>query len=205
LPLISDATGNERGNSDYDLRHRLVVNYSWELPFGKGKGFANSGFVGKVLEGWQLSGVTSVQSGHPYDIFYGGIDSEHTGLTSRANLNGDPSLPSGHPKTETGPPVSAFGPPDVINGLPGTVGRNHFNGPGFYNWDASVSKNTSLGERFKLETRFEFYNVFNRVNFDQPGNLVVDPGTFGFSTATVSQSDGTTSARQLQFAMKLKF
>ena len=205
FPRNSYAIGNERGNSDYDLRHRLVANYVWELPFGKGKAFANAGLVGKVLEGWQLSGVTSVQSGHPYDIFYGGIDSEHTGLTSRANLNGDPSLPSGHPKTQTGPPASAFGPPDVINGLPGTVGRNHFNGPGYYNWDASVSKNTSLGERFKLETRFEFYNVFNRVNFDQPGNLVIDPGTFGFSTATVSQSDGTTSARQLQFAMKLKF
>jgi len=68
-----------------------------------------------------------------------------------------------------------------------------------------MSKDTRLGEHVKLETRFEVYSVFNRVNFDQPGNLVVDPGTFGFSTATLSQSDGTTSARQIQFGMKLKF
>ncbi len=205
FPRNSYAIENERGNSDYDLRQRLVVNYAWELPFGKGKTVANSGFLGRMLEGWQLAGVTSAQAGHPYDIFYGGIDSEHTGLTSRANLNGNPALPAGHLKTETGPALSAFGPPNLIDGLPGTVGRNHFNGPGYYNWDAVVSKNTSLGEHFKLETRFEVYNVFNRAQFDQPGNLVVDPGTFGFSTATVSQSDGTTSARQIQFAMKLKF
>jgi hypothetical protein len=205
LPRNSYALFNERGSSDYDLRHRLVMNYVWELPFGKGKAWANSGFMGKVLEGWQLSGITSVQTGHPYDIFFGGIDSEHTGLTSRANLVGDPSIPSGHPRTETGPPVTAFGPPDVINGLPGSVGRNRFTGPGFYNWDASLSKDTSLGEHFKLESRFEVYNVFNRVQFDQPGNLVTDPGTFGFSTATIGQSDGTTSARQIQFGMKLKF
>lgn len=205
FPRNSYAIGNERGNSDNDLRHRLVVNYVWELPFGKGKAVGNSGFIGRVLEGWQLSGVTSIQSGHPYDIFFGGIDSEHTGLTSRANLIGDPSLPPGHLRTETGPPVTAFGAPDVINGLPGSVGRNHFNGPGYNNWDTVVSKNTSLSERLKLETRFEFYNVFNRTQFDQPGNLVVDPGTFGFSTGTVSRPDGTTSSRQLQFAMKLKF
>lgn len=205
FPRNSYAIANERGNSDYDLRQRLVFNYVWELPFGRGKAFANTGLLGKVLEGWQLSGVTSVQAGHPFDIFFGGIDSEHTGLTSRANLNGDPSLPAGHPKTQTGPAISAFGPPDVIRGLPGSVGRNHFNGPGYYNWDAVMSKNTRLGEHVKLETRFEVYNVFNRVNFDQPGNLVVDPGTFGFSTATLSQSDGTTSARQIQFGMKIKF
>ncbi len=205
LPRNSYAIFNERGSSDYDLRHRLVANYVWELPFGKGRAWANSGFIGRVLEGWQLSGITSVQTGHPYDIFFGGIDSEHTGLTSRANLVGDPSIPSGHPRTETGPPVTAFGPPDVINGLPGNVGRNHFTGPGFYNWDASLSKDTSLGEHLKLESRFEVYNVFNRIQFDQPGNLVTDPGTFGTSTATLSQSDGTTSARQIQFAMKLKF
>ena len=76
----SYAIGNERGNSDYDLRHRLVVNYSWELPFRKARGLPHAVSWARF---WRvkMSGVTSAQSGHPYDIFYGGIDSEHTGLT----------------------------------------------------------------------------------------------------------------------------
>ena len=84
-------------------------------------------------------------------------------------------------------------------------GRNHFVGPGINNWDAVVTKTTSLGERVKLETRFEFYNLFNRVEFEQPDNDLSDFGAFGFSSSTTTRPDGTTSARQLQFAMKVNF
>jgi hypothetical protein len=57
----------------------------------------------------------------------------------------------------------------------------------------------------RLETRFEFYNLFNRVEFSQPDNDLSDTGTFGFSNSSSTRPDGTTSARQLQFAMKLTF
>jgi hypothetical protein len=56
------------GNSDNDTRHVAVFNYIWELPFGRGKGYLNGGVVGKILEGMQLSGITTIQSGHPFQV-----------------------------------------------------------------------------------------------------------------------------------------
>jgi hypothetical protein len=202
FPRNSFALYEERGNSGFDIRHRLVINYAWELPFGKGKAYASSGFLGRVLEGWQLSGITTLQTGHPYDLF-GNRDSEHTGLSARLDLVGDPSLPAGHDKTQTGVNFDAFARAPF--GRAGNVAKNRYYGPGYNNWDMVMSKNTQISEKLKLEFRTEVFNIFNRTQFDQPGNLLQDQGTFGFSTQTVGRSDGTTSARQLQFALKLNF
>jgi hypothetical protein len=202
FPRNSFALYNERGNSGFDIRHRLVVNYAWDLPVGKGRAYLSTGFLGKVLEGWEWAGITTLQSGHPFDLF-GNRDSEHTGFSARLDLTGDPSLPSGHPKNQTGVNWDAFGLADY--GLAGNVGKNHFFGPGYHNWDMVMSKDTSITERVKLQFRTEVFNVFNRTQFDQPGNLYQDQGTFGFSNDTLSRSDGTTSARQMQFGLKLLF
>ncbi len=206
FPRNSFALQNERGNSDFDIRHHLVINYIWALPVGKGTAHLNSGVVGKALQGWQWSGITTFQSGHPYDIFYN-VDTEHTGLSSRATLIGSTALTAGHPKTETGPPLSAFcsGSCQPPFGVPGNIGRNHFYGPGMNEFDMVMAKNTVITERLSLEFRCEAYNVFNHTLFDQPDNLLQDGSAFGFSTATLSRPDATTSARQLQFAMKLLF
>ncbi len=202
FPRNSFALENERGNSGFDIRHRLVINYAWELPIGKGHAYLNSGFVGKVFEGWQLAGITTIQSGHPFDLF-GNRDSEHTGLSARLDLTGDPSLPSGHPKNQTGVNWNAF---DLAPyGRAGNVGRDRFFGPGYNNWDMVMSKDTTITERVKLQFRTEVFNVFNRTQFDQPGNSWQNPDTFGFSTETVSRADSTTSARQMQFGLKLLF
>jgi hypothetical protein len=202
FPRNSYALFNERGNSGFDIRHRLVVNYAWDLPVGRGRAYLSSGFLGKVLEGWQWAGITTLQSGHPFDLF-GNRDSEHTGLSSRLDLVGDPSLPSGHPKNQTGVNIDAFQLADY--GRAGTVGKNHFFGPGYNNWDMVMSKDTTITERVKLQFRTEVFNVFNRTQFGQPGNLIQSPGTFGFSNDTVSRADATTSARQMQFGLKLLF
>jgi hypothetical protein len=69
-------------------------------------------------------------------------------------------------------------------------------------------KNTSITEKVNLQFRAEVYNVFNRIQFDQPGesgNTLASPGTFGQSLSTITQPDGTTSARQIQLALKLIF
>ena len=58
----------DRGNSDHDIRHIGVINYIWEMPFGRGKAYANHGIVGRILEGFQLSGVTSLQTGRAFDV-----------------------------------------------------------------------------------------------------------------------------------------
>jgi hypothetical protein len=179
-----------------------VMNYTMELPFGRGRAYLKNGVIGRVLEGWQFAGISVFEDGHPYDIF-GDRDSEHTAVSARASLIGDPSIPAGSDRTQTGPAVAAFGLASF--GSPGNVGRNSFYGPGSINTDLVLSKSQSITEHVKAELRIESYNLFNRPHFSQPGNLIYDPGTFGISTSTVTQSDGTSSNRQLQLALKLIF
>ncbi|MBZ5592742.1 MAG: TonB-dependent receptor [Acidobacteriia bacterium] len=202
FPRNSFNLHEERGQADFDVRQRLSVNYIMELPFGKGRAYLHEGAMGRILEGWQFAGITTVQDGLPYDIF-GNRDSEHTALSSRASLVGSPAIPAGSDRTQTGPPVSAFAL--AAFGGPGNLGRNTFVGPGLANWDLVLSKTQSLTEHVRLQFRFEFYNLFNRVEFTQPGNLIYDPGTFGLSTGTGTRPDGTSSNRQIQVAMKLHF
>jgi hypothetical protein len=155
-----------------------------------------------LLEGWTISGITTFQSGLPFDVF-GNRDSQHTGLSGRANVVGSTAIPSGSDRTQTGPPLSAFAlaPFDFAPNL----GRNAFYGPGINNWNMSLQKETGITERLKVQLRFEFYNLFNRVQFGQPDNLIADTQSFGLSSTQVGQPDGTTGARQIQFAAKLLF
>jgi hypothetical protein len=214
FPRNSYNLAAERGNSDFDLRHRLSINYTWELPFGKGRTYLGEGVLGRIMEGFQLSGITSFQTGHPYDI-WGTRDSQHTGLSDRAELIGNTRdfsgcsvggspLYAGIPsQTLTGASYCAFANPDYNTAS--NLGRNQFYGPRYSNFDMALAKKTSITERVKLETRFELFNIFNHPQFYQPGNGRGAPGTFGVSTSTLTRSDGTTSARQLQMAMKLIF
>ncbi len=202
FPRNSFNLKEERGDSDFDVRQRGVINYVLQLPFGPGQRYFTHGIASRVLGGWALNGISTFQSGHPLDIF-GDRDSEHTGVSSRADVVGSTSLPSGADRTETGPPLSAFALPSF--GRPGSYGRNSLVGPNTINTDAALVKDTTIRERFSLQIRFEAFNVFNRVQFAQPDNLIADTSTFGFSTATVVRPDGTTSNRQLQLALKLRF
>jgi hypothetical protein len=197
----------ERGSSDFDLRHRLVLSFMAELPFGFGKPFLNHGLAAKILGGWQVSGLSTMQSGRPFDIF-SSRDSEYTGISNRPDLVGSTELPADSPRNQTGPPVTGF---DVQPfGRPGNVGRNLFTGPTLFNTDIDLLKRFTITERVNLEFRAECYNVFNHLQFQQPGttdsgNTLADPGTFGLSLSELTQPDGTTVARQIQLALKLRF
>jgi len=192
----------ERGNSDFDVRHRGVINYLYELPFGIGKSHLNHGFTGKALEGWQISGITTLSTGIPYDIF-GNQDNQHTGVSDRAQLIATAKQPSGTDKTFTGPPRSDFD--FAAFDTASNLGRNHFYGPDFIDFDSVAQKTTTLNERMKLVFRTEAYNLFNHANFGQPGNAIANAGLFGQSTSQIGRADGTSGARQLQFALKLLF
>jgi hypothetical protein len=202
FPRNSFDLAAERGNSDFDIRHRGVVNYIFEPAIGKGRAHLNQGAVGRVLEGWSFAGITTLQTGHPFDIF-GNRDSNHTGLSARATVIGSTSQPAGTDKTFTGPLRSGFEltPYDQQPNL----GKNAFYGPDYINFDASLIKDTAITERAKVQLRFEFFNLLNHAQFAQPGNAFASPGTFGLSTATISRPDGTTSARQIQVAAKIIF
>ncbi|HTP68831.1 MAG TPA: TonB-dependent receptor [Dongiaceae bacterium] len=203
LPRNSFDLAAERGNSDFDIRHRASVNLIYEPNIGRGRGHLSEGFAGRVLEGWSLSSIISAQTGLPYDIF-DLTDAEHTGQYSRVTIIGPLGQPAGTDKTYTGPNPAGLEttPLDVQP----NAGKNRFYGPSYWNTDIAMLKNTALTEKLKLQFRFEVYNLFNHPEFGQPYNFFWEGNNiFGQSTSTLTRSDGTTSARQIQFGLKLIF
>jgi hypothetical protein len=199
-----------RGNSDNDIRHRGVVNFTYELPFGSGKSYLSHGVAGKLLEGIQISGIVSAQTGHPYTIFTA-LDNGRTGIGSFSwpDVIGDPFGNPGPRITADGvrtgaANAAAFTPASTFLGHLGDEGRNQFYGPSYTNADITLMKNIRFTERVKLQVRSEFFNILNHPQFSQPGNFI-GQNTLGLSTTTLTRSDGTTSARQIQLAMKLLF
>jgi Carboxypeptidase regulatory-like domain len=208
FPRNSLDLAQDRGNSDNDVRQTGVVDYIWEVPFGRGKAYLNNGVIGRVFEGMQFSGITTVQTGHPFELRCT-RDSQRTGIAQWCDLTGDPWAPGSNddPAQSAGTKVyfrnpAAFAQPAF--GRPGTIGRNQLYGPGFVNFDLAFAKNIRMTERVGLELRIEGYNIFNHPHFQQPDNLFTSP-TFGLITATASRPDATTSARQMQVGLKLNF
>ncbi len=186
---------NERGSSDFDARHHFNVSYIYDLPF-KGN---------RLVEGWEISGITTFQSGNPVDIIVTGAGP--TGFaTRRANLVGDPTLSS--PTRTEWFNTAAFCSPGATGcvgpAVFGNVGRNTITGPGFNNFDWSIIKTTQIKENLKVEFRTEVFDLFNHPNFGQPGR-VVGSTTFGVITNTRFPTGDSGSSRQIQFALKLLF
>jgi hypothetical protein len=216
-PVDSFALNREYGNSGFDTRQRAVMNFVYQPDIGRGKSFLSHGVAGRVLEGWQISGIAAFQTGLPYDIF-GPLDTLHTGIADRATVI-DPSVLKTVPSTGkffnggafTGFNPAAFNLEDGVSapipwGIPANVVRNQWYGPGVNNWDVSLAKTTALTERLKFQLRFETYNLFNRVQFAKPDNLTQYAGSyFGYSFSQTGQNDGTTGARQIQLGAKLTF
>jgi hypothetical protein len=206
----------EKGNSGFDTRNRGVINFIYMIDAGRGKAHFNKGTIGRVLEGWELSGIVAFQTGLPYDIF-GNADTLHTNFDDRATvinfsaLKTVPAMGKSVPSSAvfTGENPAAFNPDDpsimpIPFDVPSNVGRNHWYGPGINNWNFNLAKTTAITERVKFQIRFEFYNMFNRPQFAKPDNVIGDPN-FGYSTSQVGQNDGTTGARQVQIGGKLTF
>jgi hypothetical protein len=194
----------EHGNGSLDVRHSLSMNYTTELPLGSGKTYLNRGFVGRVLEGWSLSGIITISTGFPYDIL-SLRDSDGTGgqALTRADYNPHAHLSTVHnPTTQTGPNPGRFSAPPF--GRAGNLARNVFRAPGINNFDTVWTKMSKINEQVKLEFRAEMYNLFNRVAFAPPHNIIESP-SFGQSTAQVGRNDGTSGERQVQFGLKVTF
>jgi hypothetical protein len=209
FPRNSRNLNQDRGNSDNDIRHVMVLNYVWEVPLGRGKGYLSSGVLGRIFEGMQFSGIATVQTGHPFEIRCR-RDSQRTGISAWCDQIGDPFAAGSTGDTANALGLKAYFPNAAAAfhrpefGGPANIGRNQFYGPGFVNFDMDFAKKTKLTERTELEFRFEVYNMFNHPHFQQPDNLQGD-STFGIITATATRPDATTSARQMQVALKLNF
>ncbi|HEX5702558.1 MAG TPA: carboxypeptidase regulatory-like domain-containing protein [Pyrinomonadaceae bacterium] len=192
----------ERGPSNFDTRHRFVLSYSYDLPFGKGKRYlTDDGWVSKLLSGWQTLGIVTLQSGRPFTVaLLPEIDNSGTGRSvlgfganDRPNVSGDPNLSS--PSADRWFNTAAFAFP--APGTFGNAGRNILRGPGYQNVNASLVKNTLLTERLNLQFRAEAFNLFNHPNLNLPDNFLGSP-TFGRITSA-------RDPRHLQFGVKLLF
>jgi hypothetical protein len=208
-------------NSDYDFTRILSVSYIWELPFKSNRGFMNQAFGG-----WALSGVLFKRSGTPYSVVNPSID---------AGLGNDGGSPSGNTLAGfIGGPTpncsvslslsvgclqaSQFQvTPGSATGIAqtdfGTVSRNHFRGPAYFNTDLSIKKNFRLTDSgLTFEMGANAYNILNHPNFANPDNSVAD-GTFGQIQSTVTPASSpygnfqgaAVSGRVLQLELQVKF
>jgi hypothetical protein len=191
----------DRGRAFTDARNRLVVSYIYELPVGQGRRYLNTGGVANaVLGGWQVSGITQVQSGFPFTV--GANDYSNSQST---NSRPDRTCFGNGPKTITKWfDTSCFNKTALLaaqlagNYRFGNSGRNVLSGPGLNDFDFAALKRFSLGERFKLEFRAELYNMWNTPNFAYPHTSVTS-ASFG----KITNTNGP--ARQVQFGLKLNF
>ena len=190
------------GPSTTDARHLVAINGAYELPYGR-QGITATTWRRKMLGGWTLSGIETLQSGFPFtaQLGYNPTNNGDSRNPIRPSVN-----PAFHGPIVLGGPnqyfnPNAFLPPD--SGTYGNVGRDTLVGPGLAELDASLRKIARLTEKTRLEIRAEFFNLLNRANFGTPNPVVFTSDsstpapTAGVITATA------TSSRQVQFGLKL--
>ncbi|MEO6392999.1 MAG: carboxypeptidase regulatory-like domain-containing protein [Pyrinomonadaceae bacterium] len=200
----------ERGTSGFDVRHRVVFNFIYELPF-----HYTSTMAKYLLNDWTISGIEQVQSGSPFSVFINGVDTQGTALSARAYYaTAGNALPLGNaalanPRAYTAPVLRTqfVGPACTttvltncvrLNGQQGNVPRNLYVGPAFTKFDFSIIKRIPITESKRFSIRADFFNMFNRVNFGTPIVNALDQ-RFGQSTTTRGQP------RIIQFVGRFEF
>jgi len=201
----------DKGLATYDARNVGVVNVLYDLPFGRGQAFARDveGWRDKVVTGWTVSSIVTAQSGFPFtpQLSYNPSNNGDTRNPVRPFLNPNfkGSVILGNPNQWFNP--AAFLAPPVNSGFYGNVGRDTYIGPGLATWDFSVLKNTRIRESLNLQFRAEIFNLLNRANFNTPNLIVFTPptatNTTGLSGTAGAITSTSTTARQVQFALKL--
>ncbi|MGZ4842161.1 MAG: outer membrane beta-barrel protein, partial [Candidatus Angelobacter sp.] len=172
--------GAEKGNSNFDARHRLTWMFGYTLP--------NSAMAKSLTNGWSVNGLLRLSSGQPYNLNSFENFNNSNEFFERPDLVGNPFAGTGgHNKLLN---LSAFAAPcdwDPVNGVCaggfhfGNLGRNAFVGPDFKNFDFSLAKDTKLNERLNMQFRADIFNLFNHPNFSNPTlpNFLVDLETNG--------------------------
>src|SRR5262245_35923435 len=183
----------DRGRSRFDQRHRFGASFGYELPFGPGKRLLGDvkGVGGFLARGWNIQGILSFTSGFPFSVTAANVHNTGSFIPQYANRLANGKLENPTPNLWFD--VNAFAQPAV--GTQGNAARNILDGPGYRNFDFSVTKNNRLTERVNLQFRAEFFNLANHPNFGLPnGNISASArGTI------TSVADG----RDIQLGLKL--
>ena len=219
-------TAQQYGPSNFNRPQRLVVNYGYDLPFGKHKGFA-----GKVAGGWNISGVTTLQSGIPLTLIdsRGGTAFGYNATTTQGGYSRAQLCP-GVTYSQIASPGSveqrlngyfnnaAFCAPPAINPdgtattlalcptcatLFGNSGVGIIHGPGQSNWDFTLMKNTPIGEHQNIQLRAEFFNLFNHAQFSNPNAFPAN--LINVNSANEQITSTSVNPRVIQVALKYTF
>jgi hypothetical protein len=218
----------DKGPSCTDTRHSMRLSVLYHFPNLKSEGFAS-----KLLNGWWMGNIVSITTGFPFtpivangDRSFSGVITQNNSTKASLNTSANGNFIPYDPNTViTGDPNQWFNP--FMFGVPalgqhGNAGRDILRMPGLGNWDFSLVKDTKLGmlgEQGNLQFRAEFFNIMNRANFSAPNGTVFN----GVSTNTECPSGQascnlaspfgaagqitttSTTARQIQFALKVMF
>jgi hypothetical protein len=195
----------EYGPSDFNIPHRLVASILYTLPFGKGQKFlARGGVVNQLVGGWQISTITTLQSGDAVNT--SSWDSGGTNFISNATrlscvAGVDPVLPDPNQNGWYNP-AAFFNP---VAGTFGNCGRNNLHGPWLGNQDVSIIKFFRITERTNAEFRTEMFNAPNHVQLSDGGQLSWNNGSSPAPNASFGKFTAARSMRQIQFALKFNF
>jgi len=198
-PLIPYTWKDDYGNSNWDIRHRFIASFVYDIPF-----FAVSNPVLKAaLTKWQANGIVTIQTGIPFNVITG-TDTANTGSsgTYRPDLLHTAIDGCGRGDLVGCIDATAFTVNDLYPITPtnyayGNAGRNLLHGPGAETVNFSVFKNFPLKERMKLQFRFESFGLFNHTNFSNPASTL--------NTSSFGNITSATGNRNIQFALKLQF
>jgi hypothetical protein len=188
------------GPLSQDIRHNVVISNAYELPFGKGKKFAQSGPAAWLLGGWQLNALASLRTGRPSTVTAptGSVNSAGSGQFADC-LSSPVTL--GSPDGWWDP--SSFADPEDIGGTPrfGTCGPGVLRGPGLVNIDMGVFRKFQMSERMDVQIRAEAFNMTNTPHFNNPNSNV---SSSGFGVVTGMQNTGREGLDQRVFRFGLR-
>ncbi|MEP7365757.1 MAG: carboxypeptidase regulatory-like domain-containing protein [Acidobacteriota bacterium] len=191
--LMVRNTRLDRSNSDINIPHRVVANWSYQLPI-KMEGWKDTAFGN-----WQLNGILTLSDGIPFDL-----SSPNTTncCGSRPDRIGLGILSDSDQSIRRWFDTSAFKEPGLLQF--GNAGRNILQGPGTKQLDFSLFKKFPFGEARRLEFRAEFFNLFNTPQFNNP-NGTLGSAAFGTITSAGSPISFQRTSRQVQFGLKFYF
>jgi hypothetical protein len=197
FPQNSFCLSCEWGLSVFDVRHRFVTSVLYELPFGDGKPFLQTGLGAAIFGGWQLSTIISKSSGFPRTAYVGTDRSNTGGGQDRPNTTGlDPILPGDQQTIARWLNTDAY----VLQplGTFGNAGRNTFFGPGITNVDTSIIRNFRMRSK-TLQFRLEAFNVLNNPIWNDPNTTISSGALYGTINSTRKPM------RELQLGVKFVF
>jgi hypothetical protein len=205
-PIDTNNRKLEKRLAGFDIPQNLILSWTYELPFGKGKRYAGgvSGAVNQFVGGWQLNGIHRYASGTPFGVGGGGRMPVGGGF-NRPNRVAGVNPRTGVSRNDFDPArdlylnINAFqNTPDYVLG---TAAPNYgdLRVFGMRNEDISVLKSFVLHERHRLQFRAEFFNIFNKVVFGGPSASVTSPASFGKISSQANEP------RHIQFGLKYLF